>query len=154
VSSATPASRRPALAAGGSVRPSLDPLSQGPGPNSRRVSGGSSIAKSERPDLSWLDDSAEADGQLDDSSPAPPSASIGQSVTYAILGLMGGAILGGMLSIVLASVLSTECFADKCILRYLTVCSAIGAVAGIIAGIRFARTSQHSTPDTPPEIGR
>lgn len=143
------AARRPVPAAAASARPSLDQSQQGT--SSRRISGGSSIPKSERPDLSWLDESDDADALLEQSSPAAPAASLGQSITYAILGLMGGAILGGLLSIVLASVVSTECFADQCILRYLTVCSAIGAVAGIIAGIRLARTSQQS--GSPPEIG-
>jgi len=141
--------RRSATAAGASARPVLDPAQQVS--RSRRISGGSSIPKSERPDLSWLDETDDA--ALADEQPSEtPSGHLGQSITYAILGLMGGAILGGMLSIVLASIISTECFADRCILRYLTVCSAVGAVAGIIAGVRLARTAHHS--GTPPEIGR
>lgn len=141
-------SRRPIPAAAGSARPSLDQPQQGS--SSRRISGGSSIPKSERPDLSWLDETDEALA-LDEPPAATPTSNLGQSITYAILGLMGGAILGGMMSIVLASVISTECFADQCILRYLTICSAIGAVAGIIAGVRLARTAHQS--DSPPEIG-
>jgi len=153
VTNASPAQRRPIPAASGSARPLLEPLPPDQGPHSRRASGGSSIPKSERPDLSWLDEGA--DGEIEDSSREAPPVGIGQSITYAVLGLMGGAILGGMLSIVLASIVSTECFADQCILRYLTVCSAIGALVGIVAGIRFARATQSSNaPDTPTEIGR
>lgn len=141
--------RRPVPAARGSARPSLDQSPQGS--NSRRVSGGTSIPKSERPNLSWLDETEAAVALGEDPAPAAPGINVGQSITYALLGLMGGAILGGMLSIVLASIVSTECFADKCILRYLVVCSAIGAVAGIVAGIRLAKTAHHA--DSPPEIG-
>jgi len=142
-------SQRPAAAAG-SARPSLE--QSRPGTSSRRISGGSSIPKSERPDLSWLDESDEALELADPASSVEPEGNIGQSITYAILGLMGGAILGGMLSIVLASIVSAECFADTCILHYLAICSAIGAVAGIIAGIRLARPTSQSA--SPPEIGR
>ncbi|MGE0765281.1 MAG: serine/threonine protein kinase [Hyphomicrobiaceae bacterium] len=140
--------RRAVGAGSGSARPSLDQLQ----PASRRISGGSSIPKSERPDLSWLDQSEEPLSAEDDAPSPDASSNIGQSITYALLGLMGGAILGGMLSIVLASVVSTECFADNCILRYLTVCSAIGALAGIIVGVRLARSVHQA--DSPPETGR
>ncbi|MEZ5818071.1 MAG: serine/threonine-protein kinase [Hyphomicrobiaceae bacterium] len=143
----TPSAHRQPAAASASARPSLEQPRQGSG--SRRISDGS-IPKSERPDLSWLE---ENDETLDPAEPpAASTTNVGQSITYAILGLMGGAILGGMLSIVLASIISTECFADKCILRYLTICSAIGAIAGIFVGIRLARSGQE--PEAPPPIGR
>lgn len=144
------ASRRPVPVVGNSARPSLDQLQ--PASNSRRVSGGSSIPKSERPDLSWLDETDDVASLAEEPEAPTPSSNVGQSITYAFLGLLGGAILGGMLSIVLASIVSTECFADKCILRYLTICSAIGAVAGIIVGIRLARSPQE--PEPPPQVGR
>lgn len=131
-----------------SARPSLEGLEGASA--SRRVSSGSSIPKSERPDLSWLDQSEAADS-TDDTAP-PPTTNFGQSITYAIMGLMGGAVLGGMMSVVLASIISTECFADQCILRYLAICSLIGAVAGVFVGIRLARTSQDA--EGPPSIGR
>ncbi len=141
-------SQRAVPAAQSSARPSLHALEASPA--SRRVSSGSSIPKSERPDLSWLDQND--DPILADDPAPPPSGNVGQSITYAILGLLGGAVLGGMLSIVLASIVSTECFADHCILRYLAICSAIGAVAGIFVGIRLARSTPESE-GTPP-LGR
>jgi serine/threonine protein kinase len=144
------ASRRPVPVVGNSARPSLDQLQ--PASNSRRGSGGSSLPKSERPDLSWLDETDDVASLAEEPEAPTPSSNVGQSITYAFLGLLGGAILGGMLSIVLASIVSTECFADKCILRYLTICSAIGAVAGIIVGIRLARRPQE--PEPPPQVGR
>ncbi|MBN8912014.1 MAG: CoA transferase, partial [Rhizobiales bacterium] len=55
-------------------------------------------------------------------------------------------------NIVLASAISTECFADKCILRYLAGCAAVGAVAGIFVGLRLARQSTNA--DAPPPLGR
>ena len=170
-SAAPPAGSRPAASAvaGGSrpvslqksARPSLEsaPPSVGdvaraatPGTasgSSRRLSSGSSIPKSERPNLSWLD---ETDKTLEEEPAPPPAANTGQTITYAILGLLGGAVLGGMCSIVLASIVSTECFADKCILRYLTGCAIAGAVIGIIVGIKLARQSSGS--DAVPPVGR
>lgn len=118
-----------------------------PAARSRRVStGGSSIPKSERPDLSWLD---EKEPSLLDDEAKPPSPSTGHTITYAILGLLGGAVLGGMMSIVLASAISTECFADHCILRYLAGCAGVGAIIGIFVGLRLAKHPADASP-TPP----
>lgn len=104
---------------------------------SQRMGTATSIPKSERPDLSWLD---ETDEPLQvEGGPPPSTPSAAQAITYAFLGLLGGAVLGGMLSIMLASILSAECFADKCIFQYLMTCSAIGAIAGVFAGLRIAR---------------
>ncbi len=65
--------------------------------------------------------------------------------------LIGGAVMGGLLSIVLASIVSTECFADRCIFRYLAICASLGAMAGIIVGIRLAR--QPAPERSPPQPG-
>ena len=119
------------------------------GTSQRLRTGGSSIPKSERPDLSWLDEADDALLQAEQAEPPPQHT--GQTITYAILGLLGGAILGGMCSIVLASAISTECFADKCILRYLAGCAAVGAVAGIFVGLRLAR--QAASADATPPLG-
>jgi len=146
--SARAASQSSVAAAQRSARPSLEGL-EGASP-SRRVSGGGSIPKSERPDLSWLDQNEAPDPP--DDNVQPPTATLGQSITYAILGLLGGAVLGGMVSVVLASIVSTECFADHCILRYLAICSSIGAIAGVFVGVRLARSSQDA--EGPPSIGR
>ena len=130
-----------------SARPSLEGLEGAPA--SRRVSGGSSIPKSERPDLSWLDQNEASDAP--DDAVQPATSNVGQSITYAILGLMGGGVLGGLMSVVLASIISTECFADHCIFRYLAICSLIGAVAGAFVGVRLAQTREDA--DGPPSIG-
>lgn len=166
--SAVPASAasRQALARSSAVPPSARPVIPGSDPaqiaaspdaqraatsgGSRRISGGSSsIPKSERPSLSWLDEAD--DPALAPEDPPAPTTNTGQAITYAILGLLGGSILGGMLSIVLASIVSTECFADQCILRYLTGCAAVGAVVGVIVGVRMAK--QSAGADAPPPAG-
>jgi serine/threonine protein kinase len=144
-----PSAARPGSASSGGAVPSDQrPLASG---GSQRVNtGGSSIPKSERPDLSWLD---EAEDNLPGADEArTPAANTGQTITYAILGLLGGAILGGMCSIVLASIISTQCFADQCILRYLAGCAAVGAVVGIFVGLRLAK--QAANADATPPIGR
>ena len=116
---------------------------------SRNVSSGSSIPKSERPDLSWLDEADDKSLAAEDR--PPPRGNTGQAITYAILGLLGGAALGGLLSIVLASIVSTECFADHCILRYLAGSAAVGAVIGIFVGLKLAK--QADGPEAPPSVG-
>ena len=144
-----PASTRDIPAAlGASQRPGPAPV--GVAGSSRRLTSGSSIPKSERPDLSWLDEANEKSLEAEDA--PPPTANTGQAITYAILGLLGGAVLGGMISIVLASIISTECFADQCILRYLAGCASVGAVVGIFVGLRMAK--QVAAADAPPPLGR
>jgi serine/threonine protein kinase len=113
--------------------------------NSQRVSGGSSIPKSERPDLSWLDEAD--DLALADQTTSQPRANIGETITYAFMGLFGGGILGAMISIVLASIVSTQCFADSCIYRYTALAASIGAAAGIFVALRLIR--QPTSGDAP-----
>jgi serine/threonine protein kinase len=133
-----PSRRQPSRAAlQASVRPSAPvskPSSAAPG--SARAS---SIPKSERPDLSWLD---EADDPLlgREQGERDGRASSGRVVYYGILGLLGGAVAGGLFSIVLASAISTNCFADSCIFKYLSACAAVGALAGIALGVRLAQS--------------
>ncbi len=146
--SQAPAAKRP------SGRPRSDPsesdASGAPraGPSRRsggsvRLSSGRSIPKSERPDLSWLDE--RADETLESDGDAKPGADIGQSITFGILGVLAGAIGGALLSIVVASVVSTACFADSCIFRYLAICSIVGAVIGAVVGVKLA--SKPASPD-------
>ncbi len=97
----------------------------------------SSIPKSERPDLSWLEQD-EQDG-FKDAEPEGERTPPARLITYFILGLICGAGAGGLFSILLASVVSTECFADNCIFRYLAICAAVGAVVGGVAGLHLAR---------------
>ncbi|MDX2156263.1 MAG: protein kinase [Hyphomicrobiaceae bacterium] len=144
-----------------SARPSVDSsIARAGETGSRRVDGAvlgggsvrsraSSIPKSERPDLSWID---EADDVVLDDQPESDKGSSGQSVYYAILGLIGGAITGGLFSIVLASAISTNCFADSCIFRYLSICAAIGAVGGTVVGLKLARTASEAADA--PGLGR
>lgn len=140
------AAQKASLVAGSAAHPML-PQSDG-SRASQRVGMTTSIPKSERPDLSWLDETDEP--LLAEDETPPPSLTVAQAITYAFLGLIGGAVLGGMLSIVLASIVSTECFADQCIFRYLTICSAIGAVAGVFAGLHFARQVTAAAETRPP----
>lgn len=113
---------------------------------------GTSIPKSQRPDLSWVDETEDLPPELRGEEVSTASANVGQSITYAILGGLGGAAAGGLVSIVLASVVSTSCFADMCILRYLTVCSVIGAIVGAVVGMKLAKTAAENA--TPPAAGR
>jgi hypothetical protein len=146
-----PPAARPVGGSSTGAEPSEQRALGSPSGSSQRVStGGRSIPKSERPDLSWLDEAENNSPETDE--PQRPSPNTGQTITYAILGLLGGGVLGGMLSIVLASIVSTECFADQCILRYLAGCAAVGAVVGIFVGLRLAR--QAANADAPPTIGR
>ena len=80
---------------------------------------------------------------------APVDEGLGsRMIYYGILGLLAGAVTGGLFSIVLASIISTDCFSDNCIFKYLTACSAIGAVGGIAVGLKLARSAVPS--DQPP----
>ena len=95
------------------------------------------MRKSERPDLSWIDEADEA-AALPADEPPQTGASIAQLVTYGFLGLLGGAIAGAMLSVVVASIVSTSCFADSCIFRYASIAAAAGGLVGIFAALRIA----------------
>ncbi len=148
-----PPSRRP-VPASGSARAVPGPNQSRPAASqpipdtvSRRLSRGTSIPKSQRPDLSWVD-------QQEDLPPdqAATSAGAGQAITYAILGCLGGAIAGGLFSIVLASAISTNCFADMCIFRYLSACASLGAIAGIFVGVKIAKSA--ATAAEAPTLGR
>jgi serine/threonine protein kinase len=110
---------------------------------------GSSIPASERPDLSWIE---EADPALPGGEEEPGAGNRGQTLYNGILGAMAGAVGGGLFSIVLASAISTACFADTCIFRYLAVCAGIGAVVGAVAGMRLARSQAEA--GEAPAIGR
>lgn len=159
-SSAVPKSTRaqPALS-----RPAADVRSVRPQPagNSRPVTRGiegtsrpraSSIPKSQRPDLSWVDQADDLPPELQGDAAQSPRGGAGQAVTYGILGGLGGAVAGGLFSIVLASVISSNCFADMCILRYLTVCSVVGAIGGVVVGLKLARAATETAVE--PGIGR
>ncbi|MEZ5854174.1 MAG: serine/threonine-protein kinase [Hyphomicrobiaceae bacterium] len=108
----------------------------------------SSIPKSERPDLSWLE---QADEEIIPEheaavAPTPP----GKMIAYVILGLLCGAAAGGLFSILLASTISTSCFADSCIFAYLAVCASVGSIAGAIAGLHIARRPADDDVAQPP----
>jgi hypothetical protein len=57
-----------------------------------------------------------------------------------------------MISVVVASTLASQCFADSCILRYLAIASSAGAIIGVAVGIRYAYTiaATQSGPVYPP----
>lgn len=147
--SQTPAAKRP------SGRPSSD-AAEGSGdagqsprasPSRRsgesvRPSGGRSIPKSERPNLSWLDERADESVPSDED--PKPGPNLGQAITYGVLGVLAGAIGGALLSIVVASVVSTACFADNCIFRYLAISSIVGAVIGAVVGVKLASQADKS----------
>jgi serine/threonine protein kinase len=133
-SSSDPGRRPSPSALAASARPSLE-LS----PSQRQ----SSIPKSERPDLSWLDEDTDA---LPGDEPAENVTSSSRVITFVILGALCGAAAGGLFSIILASAISTDCFADKCIFKYLSVCASIGAIAGGVIGMRLAQAPADGKP--------
>ncbi len=122
-------SRRPVP--GGDGRYSQSGGSSSPGHSARAAS---SIPKSERPDLSWLD--AEDPSPDEEAAPAP-QASVGQTLTYALMGGVGGALAGAALAVVVASAISTECFASACIYRYLAGFGTVGTIAGLFIGVKL-----------------
>ena len=107
---------------------------------------GSSIPKSERPDLSWLDDTEDLPAEMNQTD---DTGNMAQTVYYGILGSLGGATAGGLISVVIISAVATQCFADGCILRYLALASGIGAVIGAIAGIRYAHAHAAESSGSP-----
>lgn len=137
-------SRSNAGGSGLASQPSKRPVPGGDGQHSQHggrsvgqghsASAASSIPKSERPDLSWLD--AE-DPPPDDAAAPAPQASVAQTLTYAIMGSLGGALAGAALAVIAASAVSTECFADACIYRYLAGFGTVGAIAGIFIGVKL-----------------
>ncbi|MBS0240846.1 MAG: serine/threonine protein kinase [Proteobacteria bacterium] len=146
-----------------SNRPSLEPAANGSrradggtagalqaANRSSRISGSPSMRKSERPDLGWLD---EADAPEVDEPKAAPGANTSQIVTYVILGLLAGAAAGALVSIILASIISTSCFADSCLFRYLAICASLGALIGGGLGAKLALSSDSGTEPTPPPAG-
>ena len=91
----------------------------------------------QRPDLSALDQ---------------PSPSAGSQVLtdlhrtmnprllyFGCFGAIGGAIAGGLCGVVLASVMTPNCFADSCLFRFTSTFSGIGIAVGMLAGVRLAR---------------
>lgn len=118
----SPPSARPLT--DGSVRPA-------PGKFSQR------ITRSQRPDLSVLDApdiAPEAEASTVDTVAAQQS----RKIQYGIAGLAGGATGGALFAILLASIFSSSCFADSCVMSYLAPCTLLGAVVGIVGGVYFA----------------
>lgn len=113
------------------------PLSQAGQPGELSRERPKSSILSERPDLSWLDEVEQP------AEPAKPQSMMDNpSVlkgTYGALGIIGGAVVGALASIVLAGVFSTGCSSDSCIFMFAPACGAIGALIGGAIGVQLAR---------------
>lgn len=112
-------------------------------PTSARVSSGGRAGTSLRPDISVIEamqDEAAEGGEGTSFDPHGVNL-IGKTLK----GLAFGSVAGGLFSILPASIFSSSCFADSCILSYLPVCATAGAVAGAVFGYRSARQEQDAT---------
>jgi len=104
---------------------------------SARAQQGTRGRNSLRPDISVIE-SLDTDER--ESAEAPQAMATGTRVAgMTVLGLAAGAIGGALFSILPASILSSGCFADSCVLSYLPACSLLGALIGGYAGYRIGR---------------
>ena len=62
-----------------------------------------------------------------------------QAFNIILGGIVGGAITGLLSSFAISSVMTPDCFADECLMRYSQSLLAIGALIGGIVGIKIAR---------------
>ena len=119
------------------------PVSGAP-PRSRRSGRVSKAIKSERPDISWLD-------QVE-APPEPPKPTTAlddptvRTILYGSAGLVIGAITGALSSIILVSIVSTSCSGDSCFTAYLPHCTLLGAIAGAVLGARVAKARPPGQP--------
>lgn len=120
-----------------------DPQSQST--TSARSPAGGKGRKSLRPDISLVEslDTAEEQAARQTTSMSDGMRMAGKTV----VGLGIGAVAGAVFSILPASIFSSSCFADSCILSYLPASSLIGAAIGGVIGYRVGQSS-------PPEAGR
>ena len=58
---------------------------------------------------------------------------------YSIAGLLGGAVTGILSSFLMASVMTPNCFADDCLMRYTPALTVIGMLLGLLGGVHLAR---------------
>ena len=89
-----------------------------------------------RPDLSALDVPQPADRPP---SPGYFTSKNVQSFNIILGGIVGGAITGLLSSFAISSVMTPDCFADECLMRYSQSLLGIGALIGGIVGIKIAR---------------
>ncbi len=61
-----------------------------------------------------------------------------RSMFFGIAGVLGGGICGGLASVLVASLLRPECGGDNCIAPFVLPLATIGAIAGLILGVRYA----------------
>lgn len=105
-------------------------------PTSTRISSGGRGANSLRPDISVIETLEEE--ARDPEAPERYDPKGVRLIGKTLMGLGVGIVAGGMFSILPASIFSSSCFADSCILSYLPICAAIGGIAGAALGYRVA----------------
>ncbi|MFM9938261.1 MAG: serine/threonine protein kinase [Hyphomicrobiaceae bacterium] len=115
-------------------------------PTSARVPSGGRAGTSLRPDISVIEAMQEEAAAGDRASGYDPHGVNLIGKTLKGLGL--GLVAGGLFSILPASVFSSSCFADSCILSYLPICSLLGAIAGAVVGYRMALAEQATLAGT------
>ena len=86
--------------------------------------------------MSWLDQEEESKPEA-----APPMLDNPtlRGAYFGIVGTVGGATAGALLSVVLSSIFSASCFADSCISIYLRPCLIAGAIAGMLIGAYYGK---------------
>ena len=96
-----------------------------------------SSLQSERPDLSWIDEVEHTEEAA-----KPQSMMETPGVLqgfYGVVGLVCGAVVGALASIVLVSVMASGCSSDACAFMFAPICSAVGGLAGLAIGVQLAR---------------
>ena len=89
-----------------------------------------------RPDLSALDVQQPSERTSLPSYFTPKNV---QTFNIVLSGVVGGAIAGLLCSFAISSVMTPNCFADECLMRYSQILVSMGALVGGIVGIKTAR---------------
>ena len=64
-----------------------------------------------------------------------------RTLALGLLGSLGGAIAGALASVMVASIIWSQCFGDSCVMPILPYMTAAGAVVGLFLGARYGRGS-------------
>ncbi len=104
-------------------------------PTSTRIRSSVGTSRSLRPDISVIED-VEAASRPQDVPGARDPRGV-RLIGKVLAGLGVGGFAGALFSILPASVFSSSCFSDTCLLRYVPVSALIGAVVGVVVGYKL-----------------
>lgn len=71
--------------------------------------------------------------------PALSETAVGRACLYGFGGIGIGAIAGALGSVIVASIVRSDCFGDTCVGPYLSAGTAIGAILGLVIGVIVSR---------------